>query len=236
MHPTRTRFRHATLLAVVFAAACDATGPRADGPLAPDFAASSVSAGPAGYLPGWSASSEGALKPVLEREKARIELEKKQSASTYKLAKWIWDAYKKSDYERFGSRFVLCEPQQYAAETKIIGPAGGEIEIGPHTLRIPKGALSQYTVITGEAPVTSAVEVRFSPHGLHFLKQPMLTLNYKRCAAPGDTPHRAGYVDDAENVLEWPVSYDEKRVNDLYTWIWHFSGYRILKGYTPAGG
>ena len=54
-------------------------------------------------------------------------------------------------------------------------------KIGPHTLDIPAGALTEPTVVTAEAPGSNLVTVTFSPHGLTFLKQPELTLSYARC-------------------------------------------------------
>ena len=80
-------------------------------------------------------------------------------------------------------------------------------------------------------------EVRLSPHGLQFITQPTLTLDHGHC---GDHFYRLAYVDESDEVLEWPISYDDQRTGKLYGWIWHFSRYLAafspLRGYTPSGG
>src|SRR5438094_10172751 len=63
---------------------------------------------------------------------------------------------------------LQCTPLPYASTTKTIGPAGGIINVGPHTLVIPPGALSQNVTITAEAPSARVNSVRFTPQGLRF--------------------------------------------------------------------
>src|SRR5213594_2648950 len=47
---------------------------------------------------------------------------------------------------------LKCSRLPYASQTKTIGPLGGTISAGPHTLVIPPGALSSPTAITMTAP------------------------------------------------------------------------------------
>jgi hypothetical protein len=224
----------AVLLAAMTATACDrgASGP--DGVFEPSPAAT-VTAGPVGFLPGWSSLNQEDLKPLLESEKARIAAEQERSKPLYDSLKAVWEQSLKQG-KKTGSPLLMCDPLQYTADTKIIGPEGGDMSIGPHKLSIPRGALKQYTVVTGELPVSLNVEVKLSPHGLRFLKPPTLMLSYKHCLVPNESWYRLVYVDDNGQILEWPFSYDAKRVGELFGWIWHFSTYAVFRGYTAAGG
>ena len=53
-------------------------------------------------------------------------------------------------------------------ETKVIGPAGGEISLAGVTLSVPKGALDRPVAITATVPAGSSLQVEFAPHGLQF--------------------------------------------------------------------
>lgn len=118
---------------------------------------------------------------------------------------------------------VQCTPGTYASDTRIIGPAGGDLQIGPNTLHIPRGALTQYTVITGEAPVSSLVEVDFQPQGLRFLSPAQLKLDYSRCTQPHLLPYSITYVTDLGSILEWLLSSDDYVHKVVYGNIRHFS-------------
>ena len=136
-------------------------------------------------------------------------------------------AFYRDNHVFVGAEFVLCEPRDYDAETAIIGPAGGEIHVGEHRLIIPEGALQDWTLITMEAPPSLLVEVKFTPHGVHFDKQPQLKLSYTRCYVPHNHPFRVVYIDDANNILEWPTSVDLKHFGVVWAWIEHFSKYAL---------
>jgi hypothetical protein len=179
---------------------------------------------------GWHAGSKEELKALEKLEKERIKQEKELRREERKALKQQFDDYKKSGLlpkSRIGSSLLICEPQDYDAETAIIGPDGGEIKVGEHKLVIPPKALSDWTLITMEAPPSLLVEVKFTPHGVHFDKQPMLKLSYNRCYVPHDHPFRIVYIDDAANILEWPVSFDLKHWGDVFAWIDHFSKYAV---------
>lgn len=126
------------------------------------------------------------------------------------------------------SAALRCVPSRYDADVKVVGPRGGVLRAGRHTLTIPAGALREPTVITMEAPVSLAVAVHFEPHGLTFDVAPTLTLDYRKCAVPDGSAMSIAYVDDALNVLERPRSKQAKgRKGTISAEIWHFSDYII---------
>lgn len=122
---------------------------------------------------------------------------------------------------------IACDPLPYAADVRTIGPEGGELRIGPHQLTIPPGALQSPVVITGEAPVSTAVLVRLSPDGLHFAARANLTLSYGHCAhlLPGILTTIV-QVDDLLNVLEVLPSLDT-RAGTVSAPLRHFSNYAV---------
>ncbi len=173
------------------------------------------------------ARTEDALKGALEAEKARLKLEAERSKPVYDSLKVVWDAYL---HDRGAgtseSRLLTCDPLAYDADTKIIGPEGGDISIGPHKLSIPKGALKEYVLITGEMPVSLLVSVKLSPHGLRFKKSPELMLSYKHCDRSPQFEERVVYLDDLNRIVEWPKSKDSA-AGEVFARISHFSRYAV---------
>ena len=96
-----------------------------------------------------------------------------------------------------------CRPLPYSSATASIGPAGGELRLGPHRLSVPQGALAAPTVITGHTLGTAVVLVRLEPSGLRFARPARLTLSYAHCGLPPllGTPAIV-QVDDALRLLE----------------------------------
>jgi hypothetical protein len=133
---------------------------------------------------------------LLEAERARISLEQEASAAVFESRLSQWSAFLKTEREHDGSGALMCHPLPYAADTQIIGPAGGELTIGRHTLSIPAGALTEYTVITGEQVVSTHLEVELAPHGLRFLRQPTLMMNYEHCSLPSARDFTIAYLGD----------------------------------------
>ncbi|HEU4565031.1 MAG TPA: hypothetical protein VFS05_10300 [Gemmatimonadaceae bacterium] len=210
--PRSTRFRSFALAVVVaVAAAC------ADAPTSP----SALTADALGGGPSLARSAQ--VKQREDAEKQRVKQEREATKAYYQALKKAWKKGKKLR----NPEVMSCEPQEYDADVKVIGPEGGELKMGPHKLVIPPGALSEEVVITAEAPVSEAVEVRFSPHGLTFAAQPELTLSYKQCFVPQGFDYRIAYVDEWLNVLEWPFSVNEKHTDEVTAWIDHFSGYVV---------
>lgn len=130
-----------------------------------------------GYQPGWSSPNHDDLLELLEQEKTRISDAQESTKDLADSLNVVWEDFLKKEHEQYESPFLMCEPLTYTADTKIIGPEGGAMGIGPHKLTIPEGALTQYTVITGELPVSTKTSVKLSPHGLEFLEDAIVEIN-----------------------------------------------------------
>lgn len=154
------------------------------------------------------------------------------SKAAYDAAMRDWNSFRKSwaEYRKANKGAVVdvlhCRPLPYAADAQVIGPDGGELHLGPHTLEFPKGVLDHEEVVSGEAPAGSEIEVTFSPHGLQFLKPAQLTLSYEQCMRPDRFTYRIVYV-DGHVVLEFPPSSDDKTLKEVEAPIDHFSSYMI---------
>jgi hypothetical protein len=123
---------------------------------------------------------------------------------------------------------LRCTPLPYASASKLIGPAGGELRVGPHVLRIPAGALSQPVLITAEAPSESVNSVRFSPEGLHFARPAALTMSYANCNLVGRLiPKRIAYTTDALDILSYLLSLDNFLQQQVTGRLEHFSRYAL---------
>ena len=160
-------------------------------------------------------------------EKDRLKAVKKANKITGDSLKKVWDAFKKAYPKKKLTPFFFCEPQKYKSSLKIIGPEGGTMRVGHHELYIPPGALTQETVITAERPVSVLVDVRLSPAGLQFVSSATLTLDYKHCREPADFEFRVVYINEHYNILEWPVSQDDKKRDEVSAYIDHFSKYAV---------
>ena len=217
-----------TLLIVGFMAACS------DAPTGASAPDQMVASGSTEWFMGLDSETESRLKAELEAEKDRIKLVKELSKPKYEAARQryrlfekIWKAYRKTNKDATVD-LLRCEPQEYHAETKVIGPGGGTLHAGEHELEIPKGALLEPTVITAEAPTTDLVEVELQPHGLVFAKRPTLTLSYKHCLQPENYRHGVVYLNDQDEVLEEIPSHDKHIVDKVEAWLQHFSRYAVM--------
>src|SRR5689334_25415666 len=83
------------------------------------------------------------------------------------------------------SGLVACAPLPYDSATAVIGPDGGTIQVGPHSLTIPAGALDSDVTITAAIVAGSQNAVRFGPEGLQFVEKPTLRLSYANCGLVG---------------------------------------------------
>jgi hypothetical protein len=123
-----------------------------------------------------------------------------------------------------------CTPQPFAADTEVVGPAGGVITMGKHTLVIPAGAVSSPVRIIGSAPVGNVVSVQFQPEGLQFNPNhlPKLTLDYSACPlVPVLLPKRIAYTDSKLNILSYLLSIDNLLTRRVTGQVHHFSRYAI---------
>jgi len=129
--------------------------------------------------------------------------------------------------EQWIPTLLQCEPLPYAADAEIIGPKGGTLQIGPHRIEIPAGALTRDELITGESESSLLVGVKFGPHGLRFLHSASLYLSYQHCVIPPSLRMQVVYVGDDYSVLETPRSADDRGNDQVQGWVDHFSSYMI---------
>ncbi len=123
---------------------------------------------------------------------------------------------------------LQCTPLPYASTTQVVGPAGGTIQVGPHTLVIPPGALSQNVTITAEAPSATVNSVRFTPQGLRFAVSAALTMSYSNCNLLGKLlPKEIAYTDDNLNILSYLISLDNLFAKKVTGKLDHFSRYAV---------
>jgi hypothetical protein len=110
--------------------------------------------------------------------------------------------------------------------TASIGPNGGRLNVGPHSLVIPRGALTRQTQITAHAVRGNHVRVEFSPSGLQFSTPATLTLSYGVCA-PKNKPVQVVYLKDDQHVTETEPSKDSRLTKSVAATIKHFSSYAV---------
>src|SRR5467141_3692464 len=124
---------------------------------------------------------------------------------------------------------LKCSNLPYASNTKTIGPLGGTISAGPHTLVIPPGALSANTSITMTAPTGLGVNaVKFQPAGLRFIAPAALSMSYANCSLLGILlPKRIAYTDDNLNIISYLLSLDNLLAKRVTGKVNHFSDYVV---------
>lgn len=121
---------------------------------------------------------------------------------------------------------LLCSPQPYAITRQTIGPSGGVLTVGSHSLVIPKDALSQKVAITAEQIRGSTNSIRFSPEGLRFQKPAVLTMNYQNCALVL-LQKKIVYTTEKLKILEVLTSLDLFKSKTVTAPIDHFSRYAV---------
>lgn len=123
---------------------------------------------------------------------------------------------------------LRCTPLPYASTSKLVGPAGGQLSVGPHTLTIPAGALTQTVLITAEAPSETVNSIRFSPEGLQFARPAALTMSYANCNLLGRlAPKHIAYTTDNLVILSYLLSLDNLFKQQVTGQLNHFSRYAL---------
>ena len=124
---------------------------------------------------------------------------------------------------------LKCSDLPYASDTETIGPLGGVLRAGPHSLVIPPGALTAPTTITMTAPTGLGVNaVTFQPEGLRFATPAALTMSYSNCSLLGNLlPKRIAYTDDNLNIISYLLSLDNLLSKNVTGKVNHFSDYVI---------
>ena len=124
---------------------------------------------------------------------------------------------------------LQCTPLPADSVTQTIGPWGGTIEVGPHRLWVPAGALSAPVSITAVAPSDTVNQVRFTPEGLVFENDAWLTMSYANCGLlsaliPKQIVHS---TPDLLEVLEILQSFDNSFTRRVTGRLEHFSTYAV---------
>jgi hypothetical protein len=123
---------------------------------------------------------------------------------------------------------LSCTPLPYDSVTQAVGPAGGVIQVGPHTLTIPPGALASAVSITAVVQSDAVNRIRFQPEGLVFQSATALRMSYANCHLLGIlSPKRIVYTSDALQILQSIPSLDDISSQTATGQVWHFSNYAI---------
>lgn len=124
---------------------------------------------------------------------------------------------------------LKCSDLPYASDTETIGPAGGTLKVGPHTLTIPAGALESRVTITGSIVTGRKVNaVHFEPDGLQFERSAYLSMSYANCNLLGSlAPKRIAYVTPGLDILSYLLSLDNLWTKRVTGRVDHFSDYAV---------
>jgi hypothetical protein len=121
---------------------------------------------------------------------------------------------------------LVCSSEKYQVKSATIGPKGGTINVGNHTLEIPKGALGRDVKITAEQMSGKTNSLRFSPEGLRFEKPAQLTMSYENCALVL-LQKKIVYTSEKLKILEVLRSLDLFKKKSVSAPIDHFSRYAV---------
>jgi hypothetical protein len=126
--------------------------------------------------------------------------------------------------------------QPYAATSGWIGPQGGRLKAGGHTLYVPVGALSAPTFITMETPSGNISHVVFGPEGLTFNSNypAHLVMSYQNCLVAPDATQQVAYTSASLSILETQPSVSDPATLTVDAKLTHFSDYVILSTYAVA--
>jgi hypothetical protein len=123
---------------------------------------------------------------------------------------------------------VQCTQLSSATTKQTVGPAGGTLQIGPHMLVIPPGALAAAVSIQGAVVQGSVNAVRFKPSGLTFLTPAYVVLSYANCNTAGLTLSKTvAYTTDSLAILYYLPSSDNATAQQVTAPIYHFSNYAV---------
>ncbi|HET7790389.1 MAG TPA: hypothetical protein VFK78_06280 [Gemmatimonadales bacterium] len=123
---------------------------------------------------------------------------------------------------------LACTPLPYDSVTDTIGPAGGTIQVGPHTFTVPPGSLDSNVAITAVMDADSINAVRFQPQGLQFQNPALLTLSYANCNLLfGLLPKHVAYVNDSLQILDYLPSSGNAFQQTITGHVQHFSEYAV---------
>jgi hypothetical protein len=122
---------------------------------------------------------------------------------------------------------LQCEPLPYDSVTQTVGPEGGVILIGPHSLTIPAGALDSDVTITAVTPPDTVNRIQFQPEGLVFNGFTDLRMSYTNCSLLSQLPKRIAYTTPDLLILDYLPSLDNVLTQTVRGKLLHFSDYAI---------
>ena len=120
-----------------------------------------------------------------------------------------------------------CDPQPTGTTGRWIGPKGGVLKAGKHTLVIPPKALKEPTWITMKAPSGTINRVALTPDGLTFKVPAQLGLSYANCWLKPDAKQLVVYINDQLVILETTPSESDPLSQTVYGTVTHFSDYAL---------
>jgi hypothetical protein len=124
---------------------------------------------------------------------------------------------------------LQCNPLPADSASETIGPEGGTLQVGVHSLSVPPGALETPVTISAVAPTGPVNSVQFEPSGLTFSQPATLTMSYANCGLLWSLiPKRIAYTtDDLLQILSYLVSVDHWRSQRVTGQVDHFSTYAV---------
>jgi hypothetical protein len=130
-----------------------------------------------------------------------------------------------------GMKFLACSPLPAQSRSATIGLLGGVINVGPHKLVIPAGAVLSNTTITARITAgDTSNSIQFSPEGLKFKVPPVLVVSYSNCAVSGGILPlvKLAYTsDDLLSILEILPAVANPLNKTIVGTISHFSRYAV---------
>jgi hypothetical protein len=121
-----------------------------------------------------------------------------------------------------------CQPLPADTVTEVIGPSGGALQIGPHTLTVPAGALDSSVTITAIQRSTWNNRLHFAPQGLEFSQPALLEMSYANCAGAWiPLSRKVVYIDSGLNILEILLSLTNFGERTVTGEVDHFSDYAV---------
>jgi hypothetical protein len=130
---------------------------------------------------------------------------------------------------RNGALMSKCRPLKPETAHRRIGPAGGSLLIGPHTLTVPPGALSREVMVHAKIAGGRSVNVvEFKPDGLVFQTPAVLTMSYANCDRGGQTSSLAiAVVDDTLGIVHYIASSDDTATSTVTGGVPDLTNYAV---------
>jgi hypothetical protein len=128
-----------------------------------------------------------------------------------------------------GLGLVSCNVRRTHTASAEIGPKGGVLKVGPHSLTVPPRALKQKVRISAVAPKGKYVQIRFEPQGLEFERKTWLTMSYAECSLLSPLRLKIVYVNDNLEILEVLPTLTSVLTRTANAPVDHFSRYMLAE-------